>query len=269
MKYLLPCLLFAAISYTLGLPSTPPEDDDALVGLIPDVDFVGEQGPFYHGDIVMSEEDMERFRGIKSGVLSDDYKWPKATLIYTLKNGFTNAQRRNIQSAMNLISSKTCIKFRQRRREKNYVELTPDRSFCNSYIGMVGGNQTLKLANGCFYGKGGIIAHELIHALGFDHEQGREDRDDFVRINWENIDQPEIYAHNFNKSEPAEAFSTYGVDYDYASIMHYGATDFGKKDGNGNEMETITVLQEGAQIGQREDLSEKDAAKLNAMYCQK
>ena len=70
-------------------------------------------------------------------------------------------------------------------------------------------------APGCI--SDGIIAHELMHALGFWHEQSRPDRDSYVRINWANVQSNQW--HNFDKL-------TFGVDtlgstYDYYSLMHY------------------------------------------------
>lgn len=47
------------------------------------------------------------------------------------------------------------------------------------------GYQEISLQNECV--RKGIVLHELMHTLGFYHEQGRYDRDKFVEIFWENI----------------------------------------------------------------------------------
>lgn len=58
------------------------------------------------------------------------------------------------------------------------------------------------------------------HAIGFNHEQSRNDRDRFVRIRTENIPQPVLF--NFQKL-PTSQVTNLGVRYDYRSVMHYGA----------------------------------------------
>lgn len=54
-------------------------------------------------------------------------------------------------------------------------------------IGRDGGQQLLSLGDDCVYV--GIVVHEFMHAVGFWHEQSRADRDEFVTVLWDNIQQ--------------------------------------------------------------------------------
>lgn len=116
---------------------------------------------------------------------------------------------------------------------------------CWSNVGRSGGKQQVSLSvDGCVYH--GIVEHELLHALGFHHEHTRSDRDQYVRINWENIPQGSVRMHqslnsfyfrvmktSFNnefvspRAESAYNFekkdtNNLNTPYDYSSIMHYG-----------------------------------------------
>lgn len=67
---------------------------------------------------------------------------------------------------MNDLESYTCVRFKQRSNERDYVHITDDDG-CWSHMGKIGGGQEMSLQkNGCF-GRGTII-HEFIHALGCD-----------------------------------------------------------------------------------------------------
>ncbi len=49
------------------------------------------------------------------------------------------------------------------------------------------GKQNLSIGENC--DRLGIVEHEFLHALGFWHEQSRSDRDDYVTIMWDQIQE--------------------------------------------------------------------------------
>ena len=71
------------------------------------------------------------------------------------------------------------------------------------------------------------ILHELMHAVGFWHEQSRPDRDQYVKILTHNIIEKE--KDNFHKYRFSE--SNFVGYYDYCSIMHYELDAFSKYKG--------------------------------------
>merc|ERR1712168_1711994 len=89
----------------------------------------------------------------------------------------------------------TCIRWVPWRGEEHHVEFFKGDG-CFSQIGMAGLKQQISLADGCLHEKG-VAIHEMMHALGFFHEQSRLDRDKHIKIIWRNI-KPKFY-NNFEK----------------------------------------------------------------------
>lgn len=185
------------------------------------------------------------------------------------------AFRTRFMNSLNHIVGRTCIRFKKRTTEKDYIRVFQGNG-CSSYVGRIGGRQELSLGTACT--SFGTNVHEVIHAIGFYHEQSRSDRDDYVIINWDNIAEGPLSSmrklphkltnllnipanqFNFRKLEKTTA-STFNVPYDYDSVMHYSKFAFSM-----NGLETITV-KSGAAIGQRVGMSDSDWTKVNNMYC--
>ncbi|KAM8902608.1 high choriolytic enzyme 1-like isoform 1-T1 [Spinachia spinachia] len=178
----------------------------------------------------------------------------QVTIPFTISTQFTGAEKQKINRALQSFHASTCIRFVPRRNENDHISIV-NGAGCFSSLGRVGGKQILSInKRGCVYH--GIIQHEVNHALGFNHEQTRSDRDRYVRINWENINPQSAY--NFKKMNT----NNLNTPYDYSSIMHYGKTAFSI-----NGRDTITPIPNAnARIGQRVNMSSWDIKRINSLY---
>jgi len=217
------------------------------------------------GDMVLTVDQMSALYGKtpRVGLIDTRYRWPSNTVPYIISSEFDAAQQQAIRAGLDKIEQATCLRFvpRVASEHPDYVAVIGEDGGCWSYVGRSGGRQELNLqryvpGSGCF--REGTIIHEFIHSLGFYHMQSAHDRDDYVDIIWENI-QPGT-ENNFAKHE-ANRVSHFGVGYDYGSVMHYSATAFSI-----NGQRTIVTLDPTAEIGQRDGMSDKDIARINAMY---
>ncbi|XP_005180435.1 hatching enzyme 1.2-like [Musca domestica] len=213
-----------------------------------------ELGTYLEGDILVPKNQIV----LKNGITTQSSRWPRGIVPYEIRGNFNSQDRAIIEHAIAEYHRRTCIRFVPRTNQADYVSIVSGSSGCWSSVGRVGGRQEVNLQSpGCLT-KPGTTIHELMHALGFLHEQNREERDSYVSIQYQNI-QPSA-ASNFDKASRTVAF---GVPYDYGSVMHYSANAFST-----NGRPTIVALRSmgNTRMGQRDGFSEMDIEKLNQMY---
>ncbi|XP_036428826.1 low choriolytic enzyme [Colossoma macropomum] len=175
-------------------------------------------------------------------------------IAYTLSPLYSELDESGIKRGMKLIERGTCVRFVPKTHEKDYLDIQP-KSGCWSYFGATGGRQVLSLQTPDCVGAA-VVSHQLMHALGFLHEQSRADRDKYISILWKNIWKDRL--RNF------ERFRINNMDtpYDYGSIMHFGKYAY-SEDGNPT---IVPKRNQSARLGQALGPSRLDIIKINKLY---
>lgn len=130
-------------------------------------------------------------------------------------------EKKIIRKGLTFISSASCVKFEEKIPvNSTYLSFDNQNNGCLSMVGRVSDHkQIVNLSKGCVVP--GIVAHEVMHALGFHHMHQNYNRDQFLNIYLENVNPKDRF--NFKKYTN-KIVDDYGLPYDYKSIMHY--TDY-------------------------------------------
>uniref|UniRef100_H3C1D0 Metalloendopeptidase n=1 Tax=Tetraodon nigroviridis TaxID=99883 RepID=H3C1D0_TETNG len=193
----------------------------------------------------------------RSAVADLDSRW-QSPVPYVLDKSLEMNAKGIILQAFDQFRIKSCIDFKPWDSERFFL-IMKKLDGCFSYVGKVMANgQELSIGASC--DSISIAEHEILHALGFYHEQSRYDRDDYVEIVFENIQSGK--ENNFRKVNKNDSI-TNGVPYDYLSVMHYGKNAFSNGIGP-----TIVTKDPAFQdvIGQRLEMSPSDVLELNRLY---
>lgn len=207
-------------------------------------------------------------------------KWNDNIIPYKIDSSIKNKPEllNNIKNAIKFWDNHTILTFIELNISNSlvypdYVNFQYESGVCRSPIGQnkTGGEQPISLGTSCKYGK---ILHEIGHTLGLWHEHSRPDWNDFISINFSNINNGSEFNFNSTRCKygACESPDPNITPYDYCSIMHYGSRDFLKSELKNDPLAyTIKPLNKvnGCELGQRIAPSQYDLIAINTIYSKK
>lgn len=215
----------------------------------------------FEGDMLLGKVDKYgglagKLQGRGIGVNDIFSRWPDGIVVYEFPYENSLTQQINVSRAIQHWTDNTTLSFVERTEENaeqydNYIQFEESNG-CASHVGMIGGAQPVYISDACTTGS---VIHEIGHAVGLFHEHTRSDRNSFVTIDWDEIQN----GRDINFAMQTANVALYS-DYDYGSIMHYGKHFFSKTG------KPTIIVADSIEIGQREALSPMDIESANNMY---
>ncbi|KAK7912808.1 hypothetical protein WMY93_013019 [Mugilogobius chulae] len=208
------------------------------------------------GDIAIDDENERNADPCTSyGCMWGKWSDGKVYIPYSIANHYSSSERAVITRGLESFSSFSCIRFRPTQSGDTDWLSIESQDGCWSYVGRRGGKQVVSLArSGCLYHN--TVQHELLHALGFNHEQTRSDRDNHIKVLLHNVVSGK--EHNFRKI----ATLNQGTPYDYGSVMQYHRNAFSK---NGQPT-MVPIPNSNVNLGGAKEMSANDKKRLTSLY---
>lgn len=216
-----------------------------------------ENGKYYiSDDEVLSERQLNILKDLarkntgtaKRSTILDDVvkKWPNGIWYYKI----VSSRRTEILQAMSWIAANSSVKFVERTNQANYVTIydTNAGTSESNHVGMESYSKEIYISASHAVG---TIAHEILHSLGFFHEQNRPDRDQYINVYLDRIpynDKNTRYQYQINPLAKGVGI------FDFNSIMMYSSNGIMEKK-NGQEWQR-----------QRDSLSLGDIEGLAHLY---
>lgn len=221
------------------------------------VRLVDKKKAVYQGDMIVGE--LKEETDVKSGRIKpfEVRLWPTTQIPFVIDKSITNS--RAIEEALEYYTVNTPIKFKPLTNEKIGIRFVWHDEMCASLVGFWGRVQNIYINDKCGFVE---VVHEIMHALGFIHEQSREDRDNYIQVNWENIqegleDQFAVVPKAWRPNDYNEDFR-----FDYQSVMLYPSRAFSKSP----NLKTIESLGNQEISPSKTGLSPQDLERLFFLY---
>eukprot|EP01006_Ploeotia_vitrea_P048494 TRINITY_DN67242_c3_g13_i1.p1 TRINITY_DN67242_c3_g13~~TRINITY_DN67242_c3_g13_i1.p1 ORF type:complete len:1075 (+),score=80.39 TRINITY_DN67242_c3_g13_i1:42-3266(+) len=147
-------------------------------------------------------------------------RWTNGTIPFVRGSTVTEDTWSILAAALDHWNRNTCLKFTPKNStsQTDWVEFEESPDKCSSpQVGNMKGLQKVFVGPECDFR---TLVHELGHVVGLLHEQARPDRDEFVKMDFANMQES---ARGLFK---IETLGLSPFEYDYGSVMHYGTYSF-------------------------------------------